>query len=162
MSAGHPAGEGAGGPAEQALGGAGDLKPEQALGGAGGLTPEQALGEAAGLTPEEALATARVRATAARAAGGYADLGGFRIAPKDRVQTDQLMEWAVLEPDQSTMRSTRRLGAPITYFKRALLHVLRQYHGELTAEQTRFNMHLLVYVAELEDRLARLEAERER
>jgi hypothetical protein len=112
------------------------------------------------VTPEAALAAARVRAAAARAAGGYEELGGLTIAPKDRIGTDQLMEWAVLEPDESTMRSTRRLGAPITLVKRALLHVLRQYHGELTAEQTRFNMHLLVHVAELEDRLARLEAER--
>lgn len=112
------------------------------------------------MTPEEALAAARARAAAARKAGDYADLGGLTIAPKDRIGTDQLMEWAVLEPDESTMRSTRRLGAPITYVKRALLHVLRQYHGELTAEQTRFNMHLLVHVAELEDRIARLEAER--
>ena len=113
------------------------------------------------MTPEEALAAARARAAAARAAGGYADLGGLTIAPKDRIGTDQLMEWAVLEPDQSTMRSTRRLGAPITLVKRLLLHVLRQYHGELTAEQTRFNLHLVVHVAELEDRLARLEAERD-
>jgi len=112
------------------------------------------------VTPEEALAAARARAAAAREAGSYSDPGGFTIAPRDRIGIDRLMEWAVLEPDESTMRSTRRLGAPITFFKRALVHVLRQYHGELTAEQTRFNMHLLVYVAELEDRLARLEAER--
>ncbi|MCW3011250.1 MAG: hypothetical protein JWO90_1654, partial [Solirubrobacterales bacterium] len=109
----------------------------------------------------DALERARARAAAARAAGGYPDLGGMTIAPRDRIGTDRLMEWAVLEPDESTMRSTRRLGAPITWFKRGLLHVLRQYHGELTAEQTRFNMHLLVHVAELEDRIARLEAERE-
>ena len=114
------------------------------------------------MRPEEALAAARERAAAARAAGGYADdLGGFSVAPKDRIGTDTLMEWAVLEPDETTMRSTRRWGKPITLVKRGLLHVLRQYHGELTAEQTRFNMHLLVHVAELEDRLARLEAERD-
>ncbi len=113
------------------------------------------------MSPEEALARARERAAAARAEGGYAPLPGFVIAPRDRISTDRLMEWAVLEPDESTMRSTRRWGGPITRVKQALVHVLRQYHGELTADQTRFNMHLLVYVAELEDRIARLEAEKE-
>ena len=116
-----------------------------------------------GQTPlrQGAVEAARERAARARAAGGYAELGGFAIAPRDRVSTDRLMEWAVLEPDEAAMRSTRRWGGPITKAKQALVHVLRQYHGELTADQTRFNMHLLVYVAELEDRLARLEAERD-
>ena len=114
------------------------------------------------MRPEDALAAARSRAAAARAAGGYAEeLGGFAIVPQDRVSTDTLVEWAVLEPDESTMGSTRRYGAPITAFKRGVLHVLRQYHAALTAEQTRFNVHLLVHVAELEDRIARLEAERD-
>jgi len=107
------------------------------------------------------LVRARARAAAAREAGGYAPLGGFSIAPRDRIGADQLMEWAVLEPDESIARSTRRWGGPITWVKQRLLHALRQYHGELTADQTRFNMHLLVHVAELEDRLARIEAERD-
>ena len=115
------------------------------------------------MTPEEALAAARERAAAARAAGLYADdLAGLTIGARDRIPTDTLMEWAVLEPDESSTRSTRRWGAPITAFKRGLLHVLRQYHGELLAEQTRFNMHLLVRVVELEDRIAQLEAQRDR
>ena len=114
----------------------------------------------AGSDPLHAVERARERAARARAAGGYADLPGFSIAPRDRISTDRLMEWAVLEPDESIMRSTRRWGRPITRVKQLLVHVLRQYHGELTADQTRFNMHLLVYVAELEDRIARLEAER--
>jgi hypothetical protein len=114
------------------------------------------------VSPEEALAAARERAAAARAAGGYVEPGGgFTIEPRERIGADQLMEWAVLEPDESIMHSTRRLGAPITWVKQRLVHVLRQYHGELTADQTRFNMHLLVYVAELEDRIARLEAARD-
>ena len=36
-----------------------------------------------------------------------------------------------------------------------LLRGLQQYFNELTAQQTRFNLHLLVHVAELEDRRAR-------
>lgn len=114
------------------------------------------------MSPEEALAAARERAVAARAAGGYVEPGGgFTIEPRERIGTDRLMEWAVLEPDESIMHSTRRFGAPITWIKQQLVHVLRQYHGELTADQTRFNMHLLVHVAELEDRIARLEAARD-
>ena len=113
------------------------------------------------MRPEEALAAARERAAAARAGGGYEEPGGFTIEPRERIGTDQLMEWAVLEPDESIMHSTRRFGAPITWIKQKLVHVLRQYHGELTADQTRFNMHLLIHVAELEDRLARVEAERD-
>lgn len=115
------------------------------------------------MKPEAALAEARARVAAARAAGGYADdLEGFTIAPTDRIGTDTLMEWALIEPDEELVRSTRVWGAPITWLKRRLLHVLRQYHGQLTAEQTRFNMHLLVHVAELEDRIVRLEEEARR
>ncbi len=114
------------------------------------------------MRPEDAAAAAQARAAAARAAGGYTEAdAGFTIEPRERIGTDQLMEWAVLEPDESIMHSTRRLGAPITWVKQKLVHVLRQYHGELTADQTRFNMHLLIHVAELEDRLARVEAERD-
>jgi hypothetical protein len=112
--------------------------------------------------PEDAVEAARAAAAAARARGAYADdLAGFAIEPTDRVATDQLLEWAVLEPDERAMRSTRRWGAPITAAKQALLHALRQYHRELLAEQSRFNLHLVVRVAELEDRVAALEAERD-
>jgi len=106
--------------------------------------------------PEEALARAREQAAEA----GYetADLRGFEIAPTDRISIEQLMEWAVVEPHvEEKVRSTRRGGAPITWVKRTLVHLLRQYHGDLLAQQARFNLHLLVRVAELEDRIARLE-----
>ena len=53
--------------------------------------------------------------------------------------------------------STRKLGAPITWAKRQLIHVLRQYLRELQSQQTRFNLNVLIRVAELEDRVARLE-----
>lgn len=113
------------------------------------------------MEPEDALAAARAAAEAARAEGRYADaLEGLTIAPTGRVDTGTLMEWAVVEPDVELMRSTRRLGAPITLAKRTLLHVLRQYHAELLSQQVRFNMHLLGRVAELEDRIAKLEGER--
>jgi hypothetical protein len=110
------------------------------------------------MRPEEALEAARRAAEEARARGAYDDdLEGFAIAPTDRVSTEQLLEWAVIEPDPELVRSTRRRGGAITWVKRALLHVLRQYHGEAHAQQTRFNLHAAVRLAELEDRLERLE-----
>ena len=110
------------------------------------------------MEPERALELARERAAQARARGAYADdLRGFAIAPTDRISTEQLMEWAVIEPDDTLMRSTRRLGAPITWFKRLLLRGLQQHFNELTSQQSRFNLHVLVHVAELEDRVRRLE-----
>ncbi|MDQ3849595.1 MAG: hypothetical protein M3296_03135 [Actinomycetota bacterium] len=104
--------------------------------------------------PEEALRAAR----AAAAARDDPDaLSGFAIRPTDRVAIEQLMEWANIEVDPDVLRSTRRYGAPITWAKRRLAHVLRQYLREVEAQQTRFNLNLLIRLAELEDRLARLE-----
>ena len=113
------------------------------------------------MRPEEALDEARRAVTAARARGAYTDdLAGFAVAPTDRVTIEQLLEWAVIEPDVEHVRSTRRWGRPITATKRALVHVLRQYLGQIVAEQTRFNLHAAVRLAELEERLERLEAGR--
>jgi len=114
------------------------------------------------MKPDEALAAARAAAEAARARGAYADdLRGFAIEPTDRVSTETLMEWAVIEPDETLMRSTRRAGAPITWAKRMMLRAMQQHFNELTSQQTRFNLHLLVHVAELEDRIRELEADLE-
>ena len=110
------------------------------------------------MRPEEALDEARRAVMAARARGAYTDdLAGFVVAPTDRVTIEQLLEWAVIEPDVEHVRSTRRWGRPITATKRALVHVLRQYLGQIVAEQTRFNLHAAVRLAELEERLERLE-----
>ena len=110
------------------------------------------------MRPEEALEAARAAAARARERGAYADdLEGFAIAPTDRVSTEQLLEWAVIEPDLELVRSTRRRGGAITFVKRALLHVLRQYHAQAHSQQTRFNLHAAVRLAELEERLERLE-----
>jgi hypothetical protein len=110
--------------------------------------------------PEEALEVARRRAAEARARGAYADdLSGLTIAPTDRITTEQLMEWAVIEPDESLLRSTRRTGRPITWAKRALLRGLQQHFNELTSQQTRFNLHALIRIAELEDEVRELRAE---
>ncbi len=50
-----------------------------------------------------------------------------------------------------------RGGAPITWVKRMLLRGLQQYHNEVNYQQTRFNIHLLRKLIELEDRVERLE-----
>jgi hypothetical protein len=105
--------------------------------------------------PEDAIEVAR-----SRAAGKYVDtFEQYAIAPTDRISTETLMEWAVIEPDETLMRSTRRLGAPITWLKRLMLRGLQQHFNELTSQQSRFNLHVLVHVAELEDRVRRLEEE---
>jgi hypothetical protein len=105
------------------------------------------------MRPEDAVGAAR----AAAAKRDDALPAGMTIEPTERVSIEQLMEWAAIEPDPDLMRSTRRLGAPITWAKRQLVHVMRQYLRELQSQQTRFNLNVLIRVAELEDRVARLE-----
>jgi hypothetical protein len=105
------------------------------------------------MKPEQALAAAR-----AAAAGRDDELdAGRTIEPTERVSIEQLMEWAAIEPDIELMVSTRKLGAPITWFKRKVIHFLRQYFRELNSQQTRFNLNVLIRLAELEDRVGRLE-----
>jgi hypothetical protein len=113
------------------------------------------------MNPEEALAEARRRAADIRAAGGYAEIeDDLRIEPLDQVTRAQLLEWALIEPDITKLRSTRRMGRPITWVKRMLLRGLQQYHNEVTYQQTRFNIHVLRKLLELEDRVERLERDR--
>ena len=114
------------------------------------------------MRPEDALAAAMAEAERRRAAGGYAEPAGeaTRIEPLDQVTRAQLLEWALIEPDVSKMRSTRRAGAPITWLKRLLLRGLQQYHNEVTYQQTRFHIHMLRKLLELEERVERLEKDR--
>jgi hypothetical protein len=108
--------------------------------------------------PEQALDRARAAVAEMRAAGAYpGEEVRAEIDPPPASSTSQLLEWAVIDPDVRNVRSTRRLGAPITALKRGLLRLLGQYHAELIAEQTRFNINLLRYVRRLEDRVEELE-----
>ena len=110
------------------------------------------------MRPGEALGIARERAAAARARGGYADdLERFWVQPAQRPGVEQLLEWAVIEPDVSELRSTRRLGRPLTLAKQALYRALRQYNGQVLAQQSRFNLMVAMHVAQLSDRVTRLE-----
>ena len=118
------------------------------------------------MKPEEALAHARAQLEQKRASGAYnEELADLQLQPDERLSIERLMEWAVIEPDLDLVTSTRRLGAPIGWAKRTLEHMLRQYHRQLESQQTRFNLHLLTRIAELEDRITDLEdslAEHER
>ena len=112
------------------------------------------------MRPDEALEVAAAAAAKRRAEGGYAEPEGVgAIEPLDQVTRAQLLEWALVEPDLSKLRSTRRGGAPSTWIKRQLLRGLQQYHNEINYQQTRFNIHVLRKMLELEDRVERLEEE---
>lgn len=109
------------------------------------------------LRPEDVAAEAQRRA--AERGEGRAEPGG----PPEPVEADlrdRLTRWAFIdvEPDE-VMRSTRRLGAPITALKRGLARLLTQYHREEHGQLTRFNLQLLGYVERLERRVAQLEDE---
>jgi hypothetical protein len=101
--------------------------------------------------PADALAQARRDA----AASGTADT--LPPVPGEAVSTRRLAEWALIEPLESEVYSTRRFGRPITAFKRLLLRLVRQYFDQVTAQQSRFNAHMAAHVIGLEDRVQALE-----
>jgi hypothetical protein len=109
------------------------------------------------MRPQDAVAAARAALADRRADGAYAeDLEDWRIQPPERPSTDALLEWAIIEPDLDLVVSTRRLGAPISAVKRLLIHLIRQYTGQLASQQTRVNVHLMGRLGELDERLADL------
>lgn len=108
--------------------------------------------------PETAMEQARTRsAQRGEQAGGTRPRGLDESIAPERPSLELLSEWAVIEVDAANVYSTRRAGAPITALKRLLLRLLRQYHGELEARQTRFNIALLSQFRDLDERVARLE-----
>ena len=114
-------------------------------------------------TPERALEEAREAARRKRAEGAYGppEPGALEESVSSaRASLDLLAEWAVLAVDPDAVYSTRRLGAPITALKQLLLRLLRQYHWELEAQQTRFNIAMLEHLGELERRVSALERAR--
>ncbi len=108
-------------------------------------------------SPEQALAAARRRAETRSAdhPGGEPDAG-----PQSETQQDSLRRlatWAMIEPDEAEVYSTRRLGAPVTLVKKLLVRLLRQYLVQVTAQQSRFNAHVVGHLIALEERVSRLE-----
>jgi hypothetical protein len=69
----------------------------------------------------------------------------------------RLAEWAIIEPEPTHVYSTRRFGRPITAVKLLLVRMLRQYIGQMTAQQSRFNAQVAAHVVRLEQRVAELE-----
>jgi hypothetical protein len=112
--------------------------------------------------PEDAGRRAREEAAARRAAGGYAGVPEEGALQETIVagspSRELLARWAVIEiePDE-VVYSTRAAGAPITFVKRLLVRLLRQYLVELESRQTRFNIALLERLGALEERVERLE-----
>lgn len=103
------------------------------------------------MTPEEALERAR-------AAAGADPGPPLRPEPVAPLDAGRLYGWAFIEPDESLVYSTRRFGAPMTLLKRVLLRILRQYHAQVLAQQTRFNVQAAAVLINQEERLRELEA----
>jgi hypothetical protein len=106
-------------------------------------------------TPEEAIERARREASEMRGQGAYQ--GDTERAAPPVPSSQRLSEWAVIDPDLRSVRSLRRFGAPLTAVKRGLLRLLAQYHAELTAQQSRFNVKLVDELRALERRVEALE-----
>jgi hypothetical protein len=103
--------------------------------------------------PREALAAAR--AAAGEAAVGPDASPWSEDSPVDSAR--RLARWAIIEPDAGQVYSTRRHGRPITAVKRGLVLLLRQYIGQVSAQQSRFNAQVAAHVLRLEERVAELE-----
>jgi hypothetical protein len=113
-------------------------------------------------TPEEALTEARRRAAESAVgesepAPGTAANHGESVEEARRASLRRLATWAVIEPEEAEVYSTRTLGAPITLLKRLLVRLLRQYLVQIAAQQSRFNAHVAAHIISLEDRVLALE-----
>jgi hypothetical protein len=105
-------------------------------------------------SPEEALAQAR--ASAAAAGDERPEESGALEDPR-HVSLQRLTEWAVIEPEETEVYSTRRWGAPITAVKRLLVRLMRQYMFSVSSQQTRFNVYALGELMALQERVRALE-----
>lgn len=111
--------------------------------------------------PAEAVEAAR---RAAAAAANEPDDGVSWALEDPTLSSTRLMQWAILDPEEARVYSTRRMGRPITLVKRGLVRLLRQYLNEVNAQQSRFNALVAAHVMRLEQRVDELErraAERE-
>jgi hypothetical protein len=105
-------------------------------------------------SPEEALAQAR--ASAAQGAAELPEESGPLEDPR-QVSLQRLTEWAVIEPEETEVYSTRRWGAPITAIKKLLVRLMRQYMFSVSGQQTRFNVYALGELMALQERVRALE-----
>ena len=108
------------------------------------------------MKPEDIAAEAERRAAALPPPSALAQDSPVEASDEDI--RDRLTRWGFIEVDEEeVIRSTRRLGAPITWFKRMLAQGLRQYHIDQNAKATRFNLQMVGYVERLERRIVELE-----
>jgi hypothetical protein len=108
--------------------------------------------------PEQALAAARAAAAAQAASASAPAEEPAPWSLEDPVRSSRrLAEWAIIEPSDVEVYSTRRLGAPITVVKRLLIRLLAQYIGQVSAQQSRFNAQIAAHVLRLEERVQVLE-----
>jgi hypothetical protein len=101
--------------------------------------------------PQEALAAARA------AAAESDDPAAPWTLEYGTATARRLAEWAIIAPEPEHVYSTRRFGRPITAVKLLLVRMLRQYIGQMTAQQSRFNAQMAAHVMRLEQRVAELE-----
>jgi hypothetical protein len=106
-------------------------------------------------SPEEALAETRARAAAA--ADDEAPEESSPLEGPQPVSLQRLTEWAVIEPEETEVYSTRRWGAPITALKKLLVRLMRQYMFSVSGQQTRFNVYALGELMALQERVRALE-----
>jgi hypothetical protein len=106
--------------------------------------------------PSEALAAARAAAAAHTGAQPDAEAPPWTLEDSAG-SARRLAEWAIIEPTQAEVYSTRRFGKPITWLKRLLIRFLAQYLGQISAQQSRFNAQIAAHVVRLEERVAELE-----
>ncbi len=109
--------------------------------------------------PLDAVRRARRAAAQALAEGAYREAPPVLDAsPSAPLDTRMLARWSIIEADLTRLRSTRRLGRPITLTKRALARFMRQYTDDVLAQQSRFNARVVAHVEYLDARVAELEA----
>jgi hypothetical protein len=107
--------------------------------------------------PREALAAARRAAASGSPAGPVEPDQGAGVFGASPESARRLAEWAIIEPERGQVYSTRRYGRPITAVKLLLVRLLRQYIGQMSAQQSRFNAQVAAHVLRLEERVAELE-----
>ena len=99
--------------------------------------------------PEDALRVARERARPYEPE--------VEAAPRVDV-LGPLLDLAAMEPDLSEARSTRALGAPVTLFKQGLVRGLWQYTDQLLGRRRAYHVALARKLAELDERVRKLES----
>jgi hypothetical protein len=111
------------------------------------------------MRPEDAVAHAR-RLSAEHAATTI-PTGGLEVERSDQPSDDQLVQWAVIEPDLREVRSTRAgpVGKAVTAVKQGQLRLLGQYHAQVQSVQNRLNVHLALRSTLMREEIQAMKAE---